>query len=72
MGQGGRTARPIWEKYMLKVYADELLPYKKGPFKRPVSGLDITLDCGEYSTDPGESDSIPEVDEWDPNATNNF
>ena len=69
MGQGGRTARPIWEKFMLKVYADELLPYKKGPFKRPLSGLDMTLDCDQHSN-TDESDSIQVIDEWDPNATN--
>jgi len=46
LGQGGRTARPIWEKYMLKVYADRNLPYKKGEFKRP-SELKVTLDCQE-------------------------
>ncbi|MDV3309943.1 MAG: hypothetical protein LOY03_14130 [Cyclobacteriaceae bacterium] len=68
MGQGGRTARPIFEAFMLKVYAAESLPYEKGPFKRPLSGLDMNLDCGKYAT--GDSDSIPVEDEepWDPNA----
>ena len=47
MGQGARTARPIWEKYMLKVYADKTLSYKKGSFQRP-SELDITLDCSVF------------------------
>lgn len=47
MGQGGRTARPIWEKYMVKVYSDESLSYKKGFFQRP-SELDITLDCSAF------------------------
>ena len=41
LGQGGRTARPIWENYMLKVYADKTLPYKKGEFRRP-SDPDMT------------------------------
>lgn len=71
LGQGSRTARPIWEKYMLKVYADPMLTdYKKGQFKRPASGLDITLDCNRFSD--SEYDSLPEVDEWDPQATNDF
>ncbi|MDX1628011.1 MAG: transglycosylase domain-containing protein, partial [Fulvivirga sp.] len=48
LGQGGKTARPIWDKYMQKVYADEELPYEKGPFKRPVGGIDVTLDCSQY------------------------
>ncbi len=49
LGQGGRTARPIWEKYMLKVYADRNLEYKKGTFRRPAE-LNITIDCGEPET----------------------
>jgi penicillin-binding protein 1A len=69
-GAGSRTARPIWEKYMLKVYADETLTdYKKGPFKRPVSGLDITLDCNRYQNDDSTEETIDE-EEWDPNAVN--
>jgi penicillin-binding protein 1A len=69
LGQGSKTARPIWEKYMTKVYNDPTLEYKKGPFARPLSGLDITLDCDSYA----ESDSIPVNEpQWDPNATNDF
>ena len=30
-GGGARTARPIWEKFMLSVYEDPDLPYEKGP-----------------------------------------
>ncbi len=68
-GQGGKTARPIWEKYMMKVYNDPTSEYKKGPFTRPLSGLDITLDCDSYE----DSDTL-RVNEpqWDPNATNDF
>jgi hypothetical protein len=55
---------------MLKVYADETLTdYKKGPFKRPVSGLDITLDCNRYQNDDSTEETIDE-EEWDPNAVN--
>ena len=63
MGQGSKTARPIWEMFMLKLYKDESLEYKKGLFKRPIGGLDITLDCAKY---PG-ADSIQVIDEkpWD-------
>ena len=53
LGQGGRTARPIWEKYMLKVYTDESLQYEKGYFRRPANGIDITLDCDEFSDGVG-------------------
>ena len=31
-GQGAVTARPIWEKFMLKVYDNDDLPYHKGSF----------------------------------------
>jgi penicillin-binding protein 1A len=47
-GQGGRTARPIWEKYMLKVYDNPNVPYSKGMFRRPTSSLDMTLNCNQY------------------------
>ncbi len=47
-GQGGKSARPIWAKYMLKVYADPNSGIKKGPFRVPASGLDISLDCAKY------------------------
>jgi penicillin-binding protein 1A len=44
-GQGGKTARPIWEKYMLKVYADSTTGIKKGYFKKPASGIDMSFGC---------------------------
>jgi penicillin-binding protein 1A len=47
-GQGGRTAMPIWEEFMLKVYADKSLGYEKGRFKRPERGLSVELDCQKY------------------------
>ncbi|WP_291779034.1 transglycosylase domain-containing protein [Cecembia sp.] len=47
-GQGSRTARPIWVKYMTKVYADPNLGYTKGPFPRPERPLSIEIDCNEY------------------------
>jgi penicillin-binding protein 1A len=61
MGQGSRTARPIWSNFMKKVYKDEALAYKKGTFKRPATGMDITLDCSRYET--MNSDSLHAVDE---------
>jgi penicillin-binding protein 1A len=64
-GQGGRTARPIWAKYMVKVYADPESGIVKGQFKRPSSGLDMTLDCSRHEV----SDSLQLNDEepWDIN-----
>ena len=64
-GQGGKSARPIWEKYMLKVYADPETGITKGQFKRPSSGLDISLDCLKVRQHP---DSVEvEVQPWDIN-----
>lgn len=64
-GQGGRTARPIWEAFMLKAYADPQSGITKGQFKRPSSGLDMTLDCARHTV----QDSIQLIDEkpWDIN-----
>ncbi|RZS95030.1 penicillin-binding protein 1A [Cecembia calidifontis] len=47
-GQGGQTARPIWVRYMAKVYADPTLGYTKGPFPRPERPLSIEIDCDKY------------------------
>jgi len=47
-GQGGRTARPIWVKFMEKVYADASLGYIKGPFPRPERPLSIEINCDVY------------------------
>jgi len=48
-GQGGQSARPIWNNYMLKLYADPATGIAKGQFKRPASGLDMTLDCSKHT-----------------------
>lgn len=50
-GQGGRTARPIWAKYMKKAYADQTTGIVKGPFKRPLSGVDLSLDSYKVKSD---------------------
>lgn len=63
-GAGTKSARPIWDKFMMRVYADSSTHIPKGQFKRPLTGLDITLDCGRYN-DP---DSVQvEVEPWDIN-----
>jgi penicillin-binding protein 1A len=49
-GQGGKTARPIWDRYMRKVYAHPEVGYGKGQFKRPATKLDMTLDCSQYAS----------------------
>ncbi|MFZ1808045.1 MAG: transglycosylase domain-containing protein [Cyclobacteriaceae bacterium] len=64
-GQGGRSARPIWDKFMVKAYTDPESGITKGQFQRPSSGLDITLDCLKVSQHP---DSVEvEVQPWDIN-----
>ncbi|MBS9524217.1 transglycosylase domain-containing protein [Litoribacter ruber] len=56
-GQGSRTARPIWVKFMQKVYEDETLEITKGPFPKPDRPLSIELDCSMYNRDsPTEFD----------------
>lgn len=48
MGQGARTAMPIWEKFMLKVYNDPSVPYSKGTFDPPIKPISVELDCTKY------------------------
>ena len=49
LGSGARTALPIWDKFMTKVYADSTLGYEKGPFPKPASRLSIELNCEAYN-----------------------
>jgi penicillin-binding protein 1A len=66
-GAGTKSARPIWQRYMLKVYAHPETGYKKGFFKRP-NKLDGSLNCNDYVT--VDSDSVVVTDpgpEWKPN-----
>jgi penicillin-binding protein 1A len=65
LGQGSRTARPIWERFMRKVYADPTLGYQKGMFRRPESGIDISLDCKKYDTVQSDSIDLNDESPWD-------
>ena len=47
-GAGGKTARPIWEKFMMKVYNDPATGYGKGTFNKPIEDLDTPLDCSQH------------------------
>ena len=58
LGQGARTAMPIWQNFMLSVYADETLGYTKGPFEKPSKPLSIELDCSKYEQSLNPSDTI--------------
>ena len=52
LGQGSRTALPIWALYMTKVYADPTLSISKGEFPRPsAADVDLNFDCGKYEID---------------------
>ncbi len=57
-GQGSRTARPIWNTFMEKVYADETTGITKGTFPRPLRRLSVELDCNQYEDLNPESDSV--------------
>lgn len=59
VGQGARTAMPIWEKFMLSVYDHPELGIKKGPFKQPKKRLSIEINCDKYKVqNQDELDSL--------------
>ena len=59
LGQGARTARPIWQNFMLKVYNDPLTGITKKPFRRPTVPLGVELDCDIYGQQsPLDSDTV--------------
>ncbi len=65
-GQGGRTALPIFRKFLTKVYADESLGYEKAPFNKPAKRLPLELDCNKYkglSSNPADSLNLIEQEE---------
>jgi len=53
LGQGARTALPIWALYMKKLYADTDLNISKENFERPSQPISVELDCDKYKQ-PGE------------------
>lgn len=59
MGQGARTAMPIWTGFFKEVYDNPLLGVEKGPFQAPVRKLGIEIDCNRYKT---ENQSIEYLD----------
>ena len=58
LGQGGKTAMPIWEKFMINVYADPTLGYEKGRFDKPINDITIELDCSRYRSKTIPTDSV--------------
>lgn len=47
LGSGAHTAIPIWERFMMSIYADPELPYKKEPLLNYEKPVDITIP-GQY------------------------
>jgi len=62
-GSGSKSARPIWSKFMTKVYQDPNTTYGKGYFKRPKSGLDMSLDCSRYAS-ASDTTAAPDQEIW--------
>jgi penicillin-binding protein 1A len=63
LGQGARTAMPIWDNFMQKIYADPELGYTKGEFDKPLKPINVELDCNKYSefsdpTDATDDDAV--------------
>ena len=56
LGQGARTAMPIWALYMKKLYGDISLNISRGNFVAPDEPLNVELDCDKY-VQPGEEKS---------------
>ena len=54
-GQGAYMALPIWAKFMTEVYNNDSLGYEKGPFKKPRSPINVTLDCSKYGLNKADS-----------------
>ena len=48
LGQGARTAMPIWQEFMLKTYNDAKLNIEKGEFDKPTKSISIEIDCDKY------------------------
>lgn len=57
-GQGSRTARPIWNSFMEKVYSDSETLITKGSFPRPIRKLSVEIDCDQYDDTSEDSDSV--------------
>lgn len=70
LGQGAKTAMPIWDLFMQKVYADSTSGYTKGPFPRPIKPLPVEINCERYENpymDPLDTlNTQPPVQKLDP------
>ena len=57
LGQGARTAMPIWQQYMMEVYANNNLNINKGRFDEPIKKINVEIDCSVYNNEI-KSDSL--------------
>jgi penicillin-binding protein 1A len=57
LGQGNKTAMPIYGDFMQRVYADKTLDVSKGPFPKPLTPLSVELDCAKYNSSGMPMDS---------------
>ncbi len=64
LGQGARTAMPIWALYMQKVYADKTLDVSKGDFEAPKEPLSVELNCDKYKQAGEEKSSSFDKDNF--------
>jgi penicillin-binding protein 1A len=50
-GSGGKTALPIWDKFMQRVYKHTEAGYMKGRFRQPITEPDMTFECDKHRQD---------------------
>ena len=63
LGQGARTALPIWGTYMKKVYADKNLNISQGDFAKPYApGVDLDFSCYHY--EENDYEAVEFIDEF--------
>ena len=59
MGEGGKSALPIFGIFMNQVYSDKALGYVSGPFPRPSVKIEKDyLGCSSYASAETEGDSL--------------
>ena len=61
LGQGARTARPIWQNFMLKAYQDSTLAYERTPFDPPSTKINVELDCNIYKGTYGKDSTFYDI-----------
>jgi len=57
-GSGSRSALPLWDKFMQKVYADRACGYTKEKFRVSNSAFDFSIDCTPDSLEHIDLDHI--------------